>query len=311
MTERSPSPFPAPARDPVTKETRTDKRTAVAFLGLGAMGVRMASHLISDDIDLRVWNRSGVPRGFPSLDPYLAPAPAAAVRDADVVVAMVADDGASGAVWLEAGVLDGLSRGATAVECSTLSPRWVSKLAEQARQAGVAFVEAPVVGSRPQADAGTLVFLAGGETTILDRLRPTLLRMGSEIHHVGPSPAGAYAKLIANALFTVQVAALAELLGFARHARLELDVLMEALGALPVSSASAKGAAKSMLAGAFQPLFPLRLAAKDLRYAADEADAVGSEVPMIRAAKLLFDRAGGQGLLEEHLTAVAKLYGAM
>jgi 3-hydroxyisobutyrate dehydrogenase len=282
--------------------------TSVAFLGLGAMGSRMAARLLDDNVRLRVWSRSGLPAGLSSLAPMLAATPAAAVADADIVISMVTDDDASRAVWLEAGVLEGMRRSAVAVECSTLSPGWVSTLAQRAGDAGLAFVDAPVVGSRPQAEAGSLIFLAGGDAAVVERLRPTLLRMGGALHHVGASPAGAYAKLVTNALFTIQVAAVAELLGFARCARLDVQVLNQVLGSLPVVSPAAKGAMAGMLAGAFGPMFPLRLAAKDLRYAAAEAAAVGSDVPMTRAAREVFQRGGANGFFEENLTAVTKLY---
>jgi 3-hydroxyisobutyrate dehydrogenase len=254
----------------------------------------MASRLLSNDLDLRVWSRSGAPKGFPSLGSILAPSTAAAVKDADVVISMVSDDDASRAVWLDAGALGGMRRGSIAVECSTLSPPWVSRLAEHARDSGVAFVHAPVVGSRPQADAGSLIFLAGGDTKVLSGLRPILLRMGNAVHHVGTSPAGAYTKLIANALFTVQVATLGELLGFARRARMDIEALVQVLATLPVMSPSAEGAAAGMLARTFAPMFPLRLAAKDLRYTT-AAGAVVSDLPLIRVASEVFEGACGEG----------------
>jgi 3-hydroxyisobutyrate dehydrogenase len=136
------------------KEVNMSTRTAVAFLGLGAMGSRMASRLVSDEIDLRVWSRSGPPAGAASLCKLAAPTAADAVKGAGVVIAMVTDDDASRRVWLDAGVLRSMRTGAIAVECSTLSPGWVSELATHARDAGLRFVDAPVVGSRPQAEAG-------------------------------------------------------------------------------------------------------------------------------------------------------------
>jgi 3-hydroxyisobutyrate dehydrogenase len=125
---------------------------------------------------------------------------------------------------------------------------------------------------------------------------------------VGATPASAHAKLIVNALFTAQVAALAELLSFAEGARLDMTTLMQALDSLPVLSASAKGAALGMLAGKFEPMFPVELAAKDLRYALAAADSVATSLPMTRGTSEIFERARAQGLREEHLTALFKLY---
>lgn len=280
----------------------------IAFLGLGAMGQRMAARLAHEDTDLKVWSRSGMPQGFTSLAHCFVPTAAAAVEHADVVIAMVTDDQASRAVWVDSGALESMRRGAVAVECSTLSPAWAALLAKRARERGIAFVDAPVVGSRPQADAGSLVFLAGGDAAALERVKPFLLRIGGAIHHLGASPAGALAKLLANVLFTTQVATLAEVVAVARRSQLALPALAQAIDGLPVMSLAAKGALAGMLNEAFHPLFPTALAAKDLRYAAAEARAAGCAAPMTGAARDVFERGLSCGLAAENLTAVVKLY---
>jgi 3-hydroxyisobutyrate dehydrogenase len=144
---------------------------------------------------------------------------------------------------------------------------------------------------------------------LADLGRPhSAVRMGSAIHLLGASPAGAHAKLLANALFAAQVATLAEIVTIARRVQLDLPVLARAFDGLPVMSLSAKSALTGMLAGAFAPLFPLRLAAKDLRYAVAQARAAHSDVPMTQAASNLFERGIGCGFAEENLTAVLKLH---
>jgi 3-hydroxyisobutyrate dehydrogenase len=282
----------------------------IAFLGLGAMGQRMASRLAAGGHDVVVWSRSGVPSSAPLLAERGAKSIRAAVEAADFVLSMVTDDDASRAVWLtpDGGALNAMRAEAVVVECSTLSPGWVSTLALRARAAGFAFVEAPVVGSRPQAEAGGLVFLAGGDLPAVDRVRPILASIGSAVHHVGATPAGAYAKLIVNTLFGVQVAALAELLGFAGKAQLDLSALMQALDGLPVLSPSAKGAATGMLARRFDPMFPVELISKDFRYALAAAKEVDSSLPVARRAGEVFETGSGSGLADENLTAIAKLY---
>jgi 3-hydroxyisobutyrate dehydrogenase-like beta-hydroxyacid dehydrogenase len=154
-------------------------KTKIAFLGLGAMGARMATKLVSEDTDVKVWSRSGVPEGFPTLARRWVSTPAGAVGGADLVIAMVTDDHASRSVWIDSRALSAMPRGSIAIECSTLTPAWVGKLSEHARESGVAFVDAPVVGSRPQADAGNLIFLAGGESSAIDAVRSTLCAWGA------------------------------------------------------------------------------------------------------------------------------------
>lgn len=132
--------------------------------------------------------------------------------------------------------------------------------------------------------------------------------MGSAVHYVGASPAGSYVKLLVNALFGVQVAALAELLGFGAKAQLDMEMLMKALEGLPVLSPSAKGAAAGMLARRFEPMFPVDLAAKDLHYILKAASDLDCRVPTVRGASEAFDEGRAQGLGKENLTAIAHLY---
>ncbi|MEZ4394400.1 MAG: NAD(P)-dependent oxidoreductase [Polyangiales bacterium] len=283
----------------------------IAFLGLGAMGRRMASRLAAAGHALRVWSRSGVPDDAPTLRAHAAPTVRAAVEGAAIVFAMVTDDDASRALWTGPdGALAAASEGALLVECSTLTPAWVSELAAAAGARGLRLLDAPVVGSRPQAEAGALTFLAGGDVEDVARATPTLTAMGGAVQHLGPTAAGASAKLVVNALFGVQVAALAELLGYAERAGLDLAALSRALEGSPVTSPAAKGALGLMRAGRHAPMFPIDLLRKDLRYVSQTAAASGGELPVTHRAGEVYARAAEGGLGGENLTAVAKLYAA-
>src|SRR5581483_4824411 len=136
----------------------------------------------------------------------------------ELVIAMVRDDDASRAIWLgDDGAVKGLGKDAMAIESSTLTPGWVKELAIQVQATGASFLDAPVLGSRPQAEAGQLIHLVGGETETLERARDVLSALGGAIHHVGPVGAGATLKLAANVLFGIQVAAVAEILALLAH----------------------------------------------------------------------------------------------
>lgn len=280
----------------------------VAVLGLGAMGRRMASRLCTQGHKVRVWSRSGIPPDDVTLASCGAASAAAAVEGADVVIVMVTDDAASRAVWLGGGVLDAMARHAVAVDASTTSVGWTTELAREAARRGVGFVAAPVLGSRPQAEAGTLVVLAGGEVGCVDRVRATLGALAGVVHHVGSAPAAVTVKLVANALFAAQVAAVGELLALGRGGGFDAPTAVRALAASPVLSPAAAGAASGILAEGFSPMFPLGLAIKDLRYALDAGQGVGTTLPLTAATLAVFERAAARGWGEENLTAVAKLY---
>lgn len=291
------------------EKTRTmSKLPAIAFLGLGAMGSRMAARLIGAGFAVTVWNRSpDRARPLADLGATVSATPRRAAEGAGIVLSMVRDDEASRMVWLDAetGALGGMARGAIAVECSTLTVAHVRILATEAAKAGIRFLDAPVAGSRPQAEAGQLIFMVGGDVSALDDIRPVLAAMGGAVHHVGASGAGAVLKLAVNALFGIQVAALAELAGLLESHGIDLARAFEIIGATPVMSPAAKGAASSMLAGDFAPMFPVELVEKDFGHM---RAAGGDAVPMAEAARSVMQAAMAAGFGGDNLTGVVRLY---
>lgn len=265
----------------------------ISFLGLGAMGRRMASRLAPHH-DLVVWNRSAGTR----IDgARRASTPADAVRDADVVFCMVTDDAASQAVWRgEAGALDAMRPGALAVECSTVSPAHALTLGQAAAERGLRFVDGPVAGSTPQAEAGALAFLLGGSAEDVAALEPILAGLSAVRVHAGPVGAGATLKLMVNALFAVQVAAIGEVLALGEACGLPADRGLELLAPLPVTSKAAVGAGALILAEDHAPRFPVALVEKDLRYAVEAGAGDVVEAARRRYAALVEAGRGGLNL---------------
>ena len=284
---------------------------SVSVLGLGAMGSRMAVNLTKAGHAVTVWSRDPDKAGrLAASGATRASSPRAAATGADVVIAMVRDDIASRAVWLEAstGALAGMSRDAIAIESSTLSVNWVRTLGMAAANSGIAFLDAPVAGSRPQAEAGQLIYFVGGDASVLARALPVLNAMGSAVHHAGAPGSGAGVKLLVNAMFGIQLAALGELIGLAKNMGLDTANVIDILESTPVCSPAAKLAASAMLAGNFAPLFPIELVAKDFGYVVEGARAVGARIPTSTAAHRIFAEAVSSGLGDDHITGVAKLF---
>lgn len=279
----------------------------IAFLGLGAMGSRMAARLFAASHEVTVWNRSearATPEGT-----VRASTPAAAAEGADLVISMVRDDAASRDVWLgERGALSAMSDDAIGVECSTLSLPYVNELAAAFRNADRQFLDAPLAGSRPQAEAGQLIFMVGGREQALETARPALAAMGGAIHHAGGNGAGATVKLMVNALFGVQVAVLAELIGLARAAGIDTAKAVEILGATPVASPAAKAAAAAMLAGNFTPAFPIDLVAKDFGLIDASTPTIAVETPVSDAAGAVYRRGVSAGFGADNITGIVQLY---
>jgi 3-hydroxyisobutyrate dehydrogenase len=283
----------------------------IAFLGLGAMGSRMAPHLIESGHSVAVWNRSpaaveaAVARGAKA-----AATPREAVEGAEFVFTMLTDDNASKAVWMTAdtGALAGLGAVAIAIEASTVSPNWLKSLAAAIEARGASLLDAPVVGSLPQAEAATLVLLAGGTEESFLKAKPVLGCVAKIVHHVGPQGQGATMKLAANALLAIQVAALAETLVALDKSGIAPKRTLEIIGGLPVMSPAGNGFAGLMVAGDFAPRFTAALIAKDLRYADAEAVEKDAKAPLLRASRGVFDDLCAKGLGGENISAAIKAY---
>ncbi|MBB6252614.1 NAD(P)-dependent oxidoreductase [Nitrospirillum iridis] len=283
----------------------------IAFLGLGGMGARMAANLIKAGHAVTVWNRSPGPvAGLVAQGATAAPSPRAAAEGAEFVLAMVADDIASRAVWLdgETGALAGLAPGALAIECSTISPAWAGEMVAAVTGAGAAFLEAPVVGSLPQAQEGKLIILAGGDAVAYAQAQPALAPLASAIHHVGPVGRGAVLKLAVNSLLGIQLAAWAEMMGFLGKAGFDGPAALDILATLPVASPAAANYARMMLAGDFAVRFPVDLMAKDFRYATHGADAVKADTPVADATLGVLERAAEAGFGADNVSALIRLY---
>lgn len=284
---------------------------AIAFLGLGAMGARMATQLLKAGYPVTVWNRDPA-KAAPLLQhgAKLAASPRAAVENAAVVVSMVTDDAAARSVWLDArtGAVAALQPHAIAMECSTVTPRWVRELAESVQSRGARLLDAPVAGSRPQAEAAQLVFMVGGDHTALEEARAVLQTMGAKVLHVGTVGQGAVLKLAINALFAAQLHSVAELLGFlTRHGYAPEDAA-NWLGEFPLVAPPIAAAAKMMAVGNTAPLFTIDLIEKDLGYLLDTARASGAQLPGAGLARAAFQHAQQQGLGAAHVSGVAAVF---
>ncbi|MGF7153509.1 NAD(P)-dependent oxidoreductase [Novosphingobium gossypii] len=280
----------------------------VAVLGLGIMGSGMARRVLAAGHELTVWNRSRA-RAEPlgEAGARIADTPAQAAQDADVVVAMLADDAGSRMVWTgEDGALAAMRGGAVAVECSTLTSEWVGQLAQAATGRGIGFLDAPVTGSRRQANDGALRFMAGGDAAVLEQARPVFEAMGSEVIHLGPTGSGATLKLVNNFLCGVQVASIAEALVMLERSGLDVQRAFDLLCTGAPGSPILKMLGQRMLDGAFEPQFLVPLMAKDLSYAEAEFARQGITLESAAAARARFDAAAKAGFADRDMSAVVE-----
>lgn len=280
----------------------------VALLGLGTMGHGMAANLLKAGFPLTVYNRTRAKaQALESIGASVADTPAATARAAAVTIAMLADDDASRDVWLgPQGALAAMQPGSLLVECSTLSPEWVAELDTRAGERGLRMVEAPVTGSRSQAEAGQLLFLIGAEEGALAAVEPVLRAMSRDVLHLGPVGSGTQLKLINNFLCGVQVTSFAEALAWMERSGLKREAALEFLKKGAPGSPILATMADRMTRRTYEVNFLLRLMEKDLRYARGAAAQLGVELSMSAAAEALFRKAEQQGCGEKDMSAVAE-----
>ncbi|MDQ6726712.1 MAG: NAD(P)-dependent oxidoreductase [Actinomycetota bacterium] len=278
--------------------------TAIAFCGLGQMGTPMAGRVLDAGHDLTVWNRTPE-RADPLVDrgARRAGSAADAASGAEVVVTMLADPGAlEEVVFGPEGVAAGLAPGSTLIDMSTVGPDVVRDLAARL-PAGVHMLDAPVLGSVPQATEGTLKVFVGGEADVVERWRPVLEALGTPTH-LGPLGSGAAMKLVANSTLGAAMCGLAEALALADALGLGQAAVLDILAGSPIG-ATVRGKRALIDGGEYRPAnFKLALAAKDLGLVTGAADAAGLYLRLARAAGEWFAQAVDAGLGDRDYSAV-------
>jgi 3-hydroxyisobutyrate dehydrogenase len=234
------------------------------------MGGRIARRLLDAGEELVVWNRT--PEKGDDLvaaGATLAGSPAAAAEDSEVVITMVTNpDALRDVTEGPEGIVSGLGESSTLIEMSTVGPDAVARLASVLRD-GVGLLDAPVLGSRSEAEAGSLHIFVGGPDELFERWQPLLSQLGSPVH-VGPLGSGAAAKLVANSTLFATVAALGEALALADALGLSRDATFDVLARSPLGE-QAKRRRDAFEAGDYPPRFPLSLAHKDAELVAAAA----------------------------------------
>jgi 3-hydroxyisobutyrate dehydrogenase/2-hydroxy-3-oxopropionate reductase len=278
----------------------------VAFVGTGAMGVRMAGRLLDAGHALRVWNRTPEKaRPLADRGATLADTPAQAARGAEAVITMLADEHALRAVVAgDDGLAGALEPEVTVIEMSTVGPGATSWLAQEL-PAGVELLDAPVLGSLSEAEAGELKIFVGGEAPVLERWKSMLSAMGTPTH-VGPVGSGTAAKLVANSTLFGSLSVAAEAIALADGLGLPRDVTFEVLSATPIA-AQAERRRESVETGEYPLRFALSLARKDAELIAGAAEEAGVDLRVARAAREWVQDAERRGWGERDYSAVIEL----
>jgi 3-hydroxyisobutyrate dehydrogenase-like beta-hydroxyacid dehydrogenase len=277
----------------------------VAFLGLGIMGSRMAANLARAGFELSVWNRtSDRAHEFAATHRATAASTASEAADgAEIVVTMVVDGPQVDEVLAAAAP----SAGTLCVDCSTIGPTATLEIAARLAERGVGMLDAPVTGSAPRAADGTLTIMAGGSPEDFERARPVLEAMGKLIVHAGPLGHGQMVKLINNAVAATNTATVGQALLVASRAGVDLDALVEVMGAGSGNSTMLELKAGPMREHDYTTLFKLEHMLKDVRLCLEEGQAAGAPFPFAALTREILSAAAGRGHGDDDFAALIEV----
>jgi 3-hydroxyisobutyrate dehydrogenase len=282
----------------------------IGFIGLGAMGGAMAGHLVRSGYAVTGFDVSAA-RGEAAVRAGVTRAQSAAeaAQGADVVMSSLPHPAAVRATYLGPdGVLSRARAGAVLVDLSTIDPGTWKDVAAAAAAQGLQCLDAPVSGGPAEAGSGKLVFLVGGDAPVLERCRPILATLGTEIHHVGPLGSAQVVKIVNNVMSMGNVAVAAEAMVLGVKAGMDPQRLFEILSTSGGRSHHFLKRFPNVLAGDFAPRFSIALSRKDLGLAARMAESLG--VPMLTTAvvRQVYEVAAAAGLDGQDMASVTALF---
>ena len=283
--------------------------TAIGVIGLGSMGSRLAGRLLSAGEEVHGYNRSKaraeelIGRGL-----IWHGTPRELAAASDVTISMVSDDAALGAVATGPdGLLAGLSHGKVHLDMSTVSPDFSVALSERVRATGAEMLDAPVSGSVPQAETGTLTIMAGGDDQAFVVAEPVLSKLGSKVVHVGGNGKGLVLKLAINISLAAQVVAFSEGLVLAQRAEIDPALAADVMSGSPIGSTMLKARLPLILDLPEQAWFDVSLLHKDVRLALKTAETLRAQLPSAQTADEVFSAAERLGYAHRDIAAVYEI----
>lgn len=283
-----------------------DGERKIAVLGTGIMGGAMARNLVAAGLEVHVWNRTR-DRAEAIEGATVAGSPAEAAADCPLVLTMLSDGSAVDEVMTgEGGALAAMGAGAVWIQSSTVGVAWCDRLAAAAAEAGVGFVDAPVLGTRQPAEKGELIVLAGGDEALRPRCAPAFEAVGKKTAWVGGVGAASRLKLVVNNWIVGLLGALGESIALAEKLDVDPATFLETIAGGPLDAGYAQLKGKAMIAGEYPPAFPLALAHKDARLVIEAAEASGLDLRAIRGVAELFARAEERGRGDEDMAALVE-----
>ncbi|MDD0973492.1 NAD(P)-dependent oxidoreductase [Pseudomonas fontis] len=285
---------------------------SLVFAGIGLMGLPMCRRLLAAGYPLTVWNRS--PDKCAALveaGARVVATPAELCQAADVVMLCLADTQVVREVVFGAqGVVEGARAGQLLVDFSSLEPTATREMAaELAERTGMSWLDTPVSGGTPGAEAGSLAIMVGGQAADLERVRPVLLTLGQRVTHMGAVGAGQVTKACNQMIVACNALVIAEVVALAEQSGVDASLIAEALAGGFADSKPLQILAPQMAESRYEPVkWHVRTLLKDLDTAVKFSREQGSATPLSGLAAQLMRLHGSQGYLQKDPATLIDLY---
>jgi 3-hydroxyisobutyrate dehydrogenase-like beta-hydroxyacid dehydrogenase len=286
----------------------------VAFIGLGIMGSRMAANLVRAGFEVTVYNRTAAKAETFAAEHGVraATSPGDAATGADFVITMVVDAAQVESVLLGPdGVATTAAPGTLLIDCSTIGPAATRRLGQQLAQRDLALIDAPVTGSSPKAQDGTLTFMVGAPEEQFVAVKPLLEAMGAVIVHAGPLGHGQMVKVVNNAVAAANASVLGQALLVGAKAGIDLDALIEVMSSGSGGSAMLNLKAGPMREHDYSTLFKLEHMLKDVRLCLEEGQDLGVPFPAAAEVREVLTAGMGRGLGDADFAALIEVLEAL
>jgi len=268
----------------------------IGFIGLGIMGKPMAGNLIKGGHTLFLHSRSGVPQELAAAGGKACASAKEVAQKADIIITMVPDTpDVERALFGQNGVAEGLSRGKTVIDMSSISPIETKKFAKRINELGCEYVDAPVSGGEVGAKNAALTIMVGGSQPTFDKLKPVFELMGKSITLVGGNGDGQTCKVCNQIIVALNIEAVSEALVFASKAGADPARVRQALMGGFAASRILEVHGERMIKRTFDPGFRIELHQKDLSLALAGARAMGMSLPNTASAQQLFNSCVASG----------------
>jgi len=268
----------------------------VGFIGLGIMGLPMASHLAKAGHKIHAHGRKPLAQSLLDVGAAACASGKEVAQRSDVVITMVPDTPDVAAVLFdEGGVAEGLSPGKIVVDMSSISPIDTKLFAKRINEKGCLYLDAPVSGGEVGAKAATLTIMVGGPQEAFDRVRPLFELMGKNVTLVGGNGDGQTCKVANQIIVALNIEAVGEALLFASKMGADAARVRQALMGGFAASRVLEVHGERMIKRTFDPGFRIALHQKDLNLALSNARAVGLSLPNTATAQELFNACAARG----------------